>query len=397
MNFLKKLDIILLSILIYLIFSAIIKYIPSTDFTGHVEMLLRYYEGKQTYPPNFIYYLLIDIFSFFSADRQMLLNSSCMVLTAAVVAKYIISKKIIYEYIDLNNLVFSQRVKDFMAISFSMSLIFLFAIPDYYNFYEFKMLYLGRVPPNVWHNSTTITVFPFALLLFWEQYKVIKSDQRIPNNKLIFLTLLIILNVFIKPSFLFVYIPVTGLFLLFKYRFSAFLQLIRNSLPLFVGALLILLLQILVYQLNAGLYQAESSKLVFVKPFQFWLFFLPEWYIPYSFLLSFAFPIVFLLLYPKKALGASIVQYGLALTILGLLISIFIGEDGPRSTHGNFIWQNYICIYILILTMGLSYIKTLSKKPISLIKAIALLSIYLFHLAAGIFYLINMINTGSYK
>jgi len=47
----------------------------------------------------------------------------------------------------------------------SFTLLFVFSLPSVQVFTN-KFYYLGQFTPNVWHNSTTIFLMPFALLLF---------------------------------------------------------------------------------------------------------------------------------------------------------------------------------------------------------------------------------------
>ena len=94
---------------------------------------------------------------------------------------------------------------------------------------------LGKMTPNLWHNGSTIFVFPFCMLLFWEVRKWCIGSQ--PNFiPLISWTLLILL---IKPSYLFGLIPglmVMAIFFKYFQKISlSYWNLLGFGIGLFVG------------------------------------------------------------------------------------------------------------------------------------------------------------------
>lgn len=391
-----NLDIIAITGISGFIFWFIIRYVLNSDIQWHAELLHLYHHGDKSFPPNFLYYILLEIFSFFSGDLNLILVASGVVLTLALTAKYIITKKIVQEYLVLKGIDIDNATQKTIICIAAITLLFLFAIPDYYNVFVLKRYYLGRIVPNIWHNSTTIALFPFALLLFWEQHKTLISKEKTSMRRIGYLSFLVMVNCLIKPSFIFVYIPITGLFLLSKYDIRQFGQLLKNSIPPLVGLGMVILLQILIFQLALGAIQENPSKIVWVKAFKIWEYAIPLWYIPYSMLLSYTFPLVFLLLCPTAFFKNRLLGYTLLLTLLGLFISIFIGEDGNRAHHGNFFWQNFICCYFLMLVVTLNCLEKYWKGDLPLWKVILLGTVYLIHLLAGIGYFIHIGWFGSY-
>ncbi len=95
-------------------------------------------------------------------------------------------------------------------------------------------MYLGKTVSNVWHNSTIIFLFPFALILFWEEYKIIYKKGYCNKGKILLVFILVVLNALIKPSFLFVFIP-ASLFLILFNNDIRLLRKIKIALPLFLG------------------------------------------------------------------------------------------------------------------------------------------------------------------
>ena len=386
----KNIDTLLIAGLSGLLFWFIIAVVPNTDIMFHSWMLMKFHAGTISLPPNFLYYLLVYSLSCFSGEEQDLFIASGILLSIAVSAKYLITKKIVRTYLSNQDLNLSASQIGRISILLAFSMLFLFAIPDGYNVFQLKFYYLGRTTANIWHNSTTIALMPFALLLFWKQYKVLHSLEKVSNRTLFILSVLVIFNCIIKPSFLFVYIPITGLFLLHKFGFKQFRALLRNSIPLLVGAILILIFQALIYQYELGQYQPTKSKVELVRAFNFWLTYLPAWYIPFCFLLSYAFPIFFLVLNFKQIKGDKIFLYPIALVLFGLLLSIFIDESGGRSEHGNFTWQNHICCYILMLTTALLALKLHFKNQLPKWQSYILMALYLLHFVSGILYFVYM-------
>jgi hypothetical protein len=81
-------------------------------------------------------------------------------------------------------------------------------------------MYLSKFVPLVWHNSTTILLFPFAILLFWKQLKMLDTKNEISAKEIAVINILVVLNLLIKPSFIFAYAPVTFMFLMNKKAFQ---------------------------------------------------------------------------------------------------------------------------------------------------------------------------------
>ena len=84
------------------------------------------------------------------------------------------------------------------------------------------------------------------------------------------------------------------------------------------------------------------------------------------------------------------------MTILAVLISAFVVEEGPRMTHGNFVWQNVVCTYLLFL----STIAYLTPKILDIkswvLKDKIMITLLTLHGFSGIVYLIKIGLTKSY-
>jgi len=378
------------------IFSVVLFYLiinlSFSDIKDHLKHVVNINNDSSTYPPNFLYYFLANLFSGFTNNFQLLTFSAIFILALSVTFKYEVTKYIIRDFSNQKSIVITNN----QIILFALSLLFFFSIPDHYSLLHLKHLYSSRFPPQVWHNSTTIFVFPFALLLFWKQYKFMTFNFINKKKQLLIISLLIIINVFIKPSFLFVFIPITGLFILNNFWKKGIKTMFIYALPSIIGGGLILLSYILIYHLQTGSMHSQNSGIYISAPFEIFFLWIPKWYLPISLLMSFIFPIIFFMLY-TNFIKDKLVKYGLSILFLSILISAFIMEEGPRRTHGNFIWQNYIAVYIIELITTLFFISIYFLKNQNKIKLKVLKIIFALHILSGIAYIMKIIYTGDYS
>ncbi|MGB0880999.1 MAG: hypothetical protein ACPGTO_10570 [Polaribacter sp.] len=314
-----------------------------------------------------------------------------ILLSSATVAKYFLSKKIIFRLTKKNKL--QPRTQGIYYIFFG--LFFCFAIPDPFSYFVLNKMYLGRFVPVVWHNSTTILLFPFAILLFWKQLKIIDSVHKTTLSEILVINILVIINVLIKPSFLFVYMPVTFIFLLKNFKINKLKSLFLKLTPLFTGTVIIIAQYYLLFILQKGTGQHKSSSVEISQPFEVLNSWIPTWFIPISLLLSFALPIFSLFFY-KEILKYKPFLYALCLTIFGILISAFLKETEDRMLHGNFMWQNIICAYLLFLATISFLIPKFFGNNLRSKKIIFLKGLFFAHALSGILYILKMTITLNY-
>jgi len=387
----KNLDVISIFVVFLAIFIAIANYL-ATDIPDHIQSIVRVNSGEAYYSPHFLFFFIVNFFSFFSSNISLMLFVTAVLLSLASVGKYLISKEIISEL----HLGLEHQYKVNVVKIISFALLFCFAIPDFYNFFFLEKMYLGRTPSVVWHNSTIIAVFPFSVLLFWKQYKLLENEFTSWFNKDIWIViLLIILNILIKPSFVFVFIPVTAVLVLKDFKVQDYKKYVIRLLPLVIGGVLILAQYISIYYYQIGSFQAEKSSLTIASPFELLRHFVPGWYVPIAFLFSFAFPIATIVCY-KEILKFKPFKYAFYLTVAGILLSALVVETGPRRFHGNLAWQNVICAYLLMLTTVTYLIPKLWIKNRFSKKNILLWSLFIVHFLSGVLYLIKIYFTKSY-
>ena len=194
LNFKKKYDVVILSILLLVAYTYIVIFsskIVNSDFYAHINHVVNINKGVKNYPSNFIFYLIINLFTFFSVNKFYLYFALVLILSISTVFKYIISKNIIRNLLEFNN------SKQNTIIIITVIIFCFYAIPDPYLFLVKKRMYVGKFVPTIWHNSTTILVFPFTLLLFWYQYLILLGERFTNFKTILILCVLIFFNVYI--------------------------------------------------------------------------------------------------------------------------------------------------------------------------------------------------------
>src|SRR5690349_8307442 len=88
-----KWDAALVFTVAFILFLFIINFVP-TDIPTHANKVKEINEGRSAYPPNFLYYLVLNILCLFSKASDTILNVSALVLAVSVMLKYIVTKNI---------------------------------------------------------------------------------------------------------------------------------------------------------------------------------------------------------------------------------------------------------------------------------------------------------------
>jgi hypothetical protein len=354
----KHLDLILVFLFSIILFPFIICFVAN-DIIGHIGYVKMVNLGQITYPGNFLFYFLANLISGFTSNSYLLYGAVILLLASATAAKYELTKRMIFWFSGKE-----PNAKNIKLVQFiSFMCILSFPIPDLYNLGVMHSFFHGRIAHNVWHNSTIIFLFPFALLLFWKQTKLLMKKGNPTSRDILHLTILVLLNAFIKPSFILVFIPATFLFLVWKYLPTDMGNFIKQCIPLFVGLIALVWLHFLIYTLQTGRSAYGPSSIAISGFFEVLRGYMPGWYIPVLLVMSFAFPILAAVLDGKSLSKNKAFIFALILTILGLVIFALVVEEGPRKYHGNLGQQNIICAYLLLVTAMSNVIgKTIDTK-----------------------------------
>jgi len=370
-----------------LLFSVILFQYHRSDIPAHAYSAKYAVDGVASYRANFLYYFVINLLSWFSGNITALFVASIIVLSASITAKLIITEAIFREYLSMNGVDVEIRKNSIIILVAAVCSLIIFPIPNPYIFYK-DYYYLGQIVSNVWHNSTTIFLVPFALMLFWKQYQLIENKD---DNNILPITILVVINILIKPSFFFVY-SVVSLFLLFtRYRISR--EFFIKIVPIVIGFVLVAIQYYLIYKLNLGYVRTSG---VVVAPFLVWKTYIPLGYIPFAVLTSFLFPIAYFSLYEFKL--DLLRRYSVYLVIASVLIFILLAETGIRLLHGNFYWQNVISTYILMMVLLIETIRQFLKRDNkNKLKTKILLLVYGVYVISGIVYLFRLVIKGYFS
>jgi len=371
-----------------LIFSGIIFFnCTPKDILFHAVYLVNIINENVLPPANFLYYLTIYAVSFFSEELLPLCISSVLVLSLAVTSKFVITQRFVLSYFQKDSTENGQGVPpDTVIRLISLILVFAFSIP--LGYFMGRAYYLGHIPPTVWHNSTTIFLMPFALLLFWVSYQQLFQPTR---PRMFLITVLIVLNILIKPNYFFVFCIAYPLMLIRFFGFRK--QFWINISPVVIGAVLLAIEYYAIYRLGYSNLYAEKSSVV-VRPFMVWLLF--THHIGVAFLSSVLFPLAVTVLYWRDIRDSSLLQYSGLSFLIAVVIFCLLAETGPRLTDGNFLWQCIVCNYILFLVAAVLFLEKIYAGGMSRWKMGLISSLYVLHFLSGVGYLMKVFATKEF-
>ena len=385
MNRTNKYILPILFIFLFAAFYGLLKVIPAdyNDMHDHAAFARDMCTGKIPYTGNFLVYLLVNILSLFTAGIKATELSLCGLLAFAGTYRYsLIQNKI-------ESITSTDNSFGWISVVTALSMLFVFVIPIPGYLTDDHYMYIGTYTPNVWHNSTILFLFPFALLLFDMSYKQIQAYDAKRNY---WILLLIALNLFIKPSYFFVFICVYPLLLLYKYKFKREFWL--SIIPLILGFFLLIAEYIIIYKTTNASHK-DASSVVFMPFYRN-----PELKedminIPVSMVFSLLFPLMYTIMNFRKLIRNQLFWYTLLSFVVSVLIFFFISESGPRASHGNFYWQivitTWLCFFVTLLAL-LKDFKVVGWN----IKNAVLLTLFGIHTVIGVLYFIRILVTGSY-
>jgi hypothetical protein len=358
-----------------------------SDIRNHVKYFLI--DG---YPGNFLYYFVIDMFSLFKRDSNLMLLTSTIILAVALVLKYLFYVNF-FKFLESANSNESNLFKvDIFRLSFIT--LFVFSIPSL-QFIAWGKYYSGQIVPNVWHNSTTMFLMPLAILILTQTFRIINSSV-LNLRQSFLLVLLLLISITIKPSFAFAYIPTILFFVVFKKIDFKF------TIVAVFGVLFIVIQYYVIYLKSSSLIYNTKSTIGFdffgvwksgLRNYAFLIF-------P-AFLMSILFPLVHLILNFRRLIRNIYYQFILVFNVFAYFLYVFVSEKGPRYSHGNFYWQLVVAtsflfaytIYDLYFKLNVTYFK---NKYLNYISKYEYLVFY-GHLVSGIFYILMIVIMGKYK
>ena len=97
----------------------------------------------------------------------------------------------------------------------------------------------------------------------------------------------------------------------------------------------------------------------------------------------------------NQFLKDKMVQFALICTIIAILVSNLFYETGLRETSGNFLWQNFMCTYVLFLVCLIKLLKLVFDSNYNYKRYKWEIGIFFLHFMAGIVYFIKISITSS--
>ncbi len=375
----------ILLVFLFSAYYALLKYIDAdkNDIVEHAKFARQMCTGTIPYTGNFMLYLLVNIFSFFTANVLFSEISLCLLLAFAGTYRYYLS------FTKINEIGGIKSDKPWISILFAISLLFIFVIPIPSCFLGDYFMYIGNYAPNVWHNSTILFLFPFALILFDLSFKQLQVYDSKRNG---WILLLIALNLFIKPSFFLVFICAYPLMLLIQYGFQK--QFWFSIIPVMLGMIILIIQYVVIYKIS-GPAANDSSSVVFLPFYKN-----PELnqdmiYIPFAMIFSLFFPILYTILNFKKLYKSKLFLYTFLSFVFSVLIFFCVSETGRRASHGNYYWQIVISVWLCFFVTLRALIKDFKEKG-NTIKNVFLFLLFGVHVLVGIIYFVRILVTGSY-
>lgn len=282
----------------------------------------------------------------------------------------------------------NQRALHFLAFACSFVMpLYLPWVNDY--------RYMGMQSGNLWHNSTYLGMKFAAVLVLLLYFSWLKTYQKgiSPGKWLLFTASLIFVNL-MKPNFILCFAPAMGLQLLadcILARGKTLKYQILSGIPVLIS------LGVVIYQTTV-LFQGkeDGSRIALMLPYNFLKYNRYPWA---ALLQSAAFPLFVLAGNRKELKRDRVFGFTWLIWLFGLLEYLFLGEEGPRKTHGNFSWGYSFCIFLVFVVCAAKCCEKLKEGRPSggrkLYWAAAGL-LFLGHLACGMTYFIHLYLGGTY-
>ncbi len=367
------------------IFAAMFKQKLVSDQLLHasvVQAVIRTHE----LPGDFLFYLTTAATAGFQATRVVVEVAMSAVLAAAVAAKVLMSAGIALE---AHHAPTPLSRRSLLGLVLAVALLSVaFSLPT-------STVYLGQLPPNVWHNPTTIFVMPFVVALFWFTLCFLRDGER---KWLWAATVVGALNIAAKPSFVLCVLVVFPPFVLARFGLRRpFWEALAAMafLALLVGAQYLYIFQTssetAIY--HAAGFAGDANSHVRIQPFHVWSHYSES--VPLSLLASLFFPLVTLATYRRLLLQSELVRYALALSAVGVVIFATLAETGVREFHGNFAWQAMMCNYVLFLAVLIRVWELGRVRRMTIRRAAVGLS-FGAHVVAGVVFLVYYFAKGTY-
>lgn len=248
--------------------------------------------------------------------------------------------------------------------------------------------YVSYQSGNIWHNSTYICMRLTALAALLCYFRLEeKYREGITWREWCTFALLNFICTGIKPSFLVVFSPVMGIFLLADlFRRVPLKRILAFGSALLPSGLVIL------WQ-KAVLFGEETGNGVEFRPWH--TFSMHAGITKLAVLCSALFCVMVVLLTLKKVMREKKYLFIVSMAVLGFLEALCLVESGGRAADGNFLWSYSFCLFALFGVCAVKWLEFTGKGAQRLLR-ICLGLAYAWHLYCGIYFFVNLAAGASY-
>ncbi len=262
-------------------------------------------------------------------------------------------------------------------------------MPIYLRFVgEFR--YASYQSGNIWHNSTYICMRVVALAVLIKYFQLEeKYREGLTAGEWITFALLNIICTGIKPSFLVVFSPIVGLFLL-----TDLIKKVPLSKILVFGSALLPSGLVIIWQ-NMVLFGEDTGNGITIRPW--YTFSLHAIMTKPAVLCSVLFCAAVLVITWRQLLTDKKYRFLSLMAALGFLEALCIVESGSRAVDGNFLWGYSIALFTWFVVCAVKWLEIFYPgKTIQTSVQIALGVLFCWHLYCGIYFFAELVSGASY-
>lgn len=307
---------------------------------GDVETHIHFIQKAQstgTWPLYSLFYLFVDFVSFGASSYNVLGYLTISVLGASVGLKGLVT------YLFFKD----QGVAAAHSVVLTLTLMVVMPVA---NWWDFPYVYIGQIAPTVWHNSTTIFAMPFAIFAFFSAIRWLMA----PSGKNALSTVMFIsIATLAKPNYSLALVPTLCLL-----AFIAFLQGRFDERRWYIAGMIMFataFIAVCAMQYVSLASLGSSNSRIVIAPFRAWAMYSPN--ILASFLLSAAFPLVFMCCYIRERKPSISLVGAWLVFIVAVIQMILFAETGDRSRDFNFAWGPHMASYILFVATAAELMK----------------------------------------
>lgn len=368
-----------------------------TDIQAHIIYLAKICDQDYQWPANPGFHWVTWMLAGKSCDVQYLLRVATWVLGGCWGLSTYLAMWAGQQLIDDSPAAPARRAWPHMAgmIVAAVAACFMFSLPSGWLLDNYD-IYLGMLPPNLYHNSTLIGAMPFSIAALGLALRQLRRNAIPGFGTDAVLGLLLVVGALFKPSFAFAFVPAYGICRLLRGR-QTFWRHFAGLLLVTVPVALLIAGQSWWIVAYPEMNMHGKSEIGFAFPAG-WKTFMPNLTPKQSVMLglgSFVLPILAYVLRPSW-LRKPAHQLLVLSTVFATAQFLLVYETGGRAGHGNFIWQVVATNHWLywLVTLEILYWQTTTTSE--RIRQVILVCGIAASIVSGIIYLSAIGTTGTY-